>query len=101
MKNFSALRPFDSASLVVVPREPGVYLIYDRDGPVYGGRTKDLSRRLREHLLQFGSAKVAELIRAGIPLRFSFLMMDTAEIHEAEGTLIAQLGLTDFANIVH
>jgi hypothetical protein len=102
MKDFSALKPFDPASiLVVVPRTPGLYLIYDQSGPIYGGRSKDLSRRLREHVHQRGSVKIAALIQAGEPLRFSFLPMDIAEIRDAEATLVAQLGLTQYANIVH
>ena len=101
MKNFSPLRSFEVISLVGVPRVPGIYLICDKNGPVYGGRSKELARRLREHLFQFGSVRVAELIRAGIPLRFSFLPLDITQIHEAEAILIAQIGLTDYANIVH
>jgi hypothetical protein len=101
LAEFSDPRPFEESSLLSVFDVPGVYLIYDSNGPVYGGRSKALRRRLLEHLRGRGNKNVAHLMMAGKPLRFSILTLYSNETREVEAALIASLGLTRFANMIH
>ena len=96
---FRKLLPFVKESVKRVPRESGVYILYERSGqPVYVGRSRrNIRERLLCHLSQRGNRKIAMAIRQGIPLKFEYEPMISVE--QVEAVLIRELGTSRFYNL--
>lgn len=86
------IKPFNSGNVNSAPESGGIYCIYDetaRDMPAYLGRSKNIRRRLKEHLSGRGSKSVAMLIDHNHKLWFSFGHSDNP--HGAEAAELARL----------
>jgi excinuclease UvrABC nuclease subunit len=93
---------FNAMNLAAVPRQPGVYIIYDLGGPVYVGRSRvNIHRRLHSHLYGTGNRNIAMARRVGgaSSLTFTFCCLPAAEQATVESILIAALGVGNFANL--
>ena len=96
--------PFDAQHVAAVPRQSGVYVIYDIAGPIYAGRSKvDIHRRLQSHLNGTGNRNLALARRVGAAssLSFTYCYLPSAEQADVERVLIATLGVAKFANLRH
>lgn len=94
--------PFDAVHVATVPRQSGVYIIYDLAGAVYAGRSRvDIHRRLLSHLHGSGNRNIAIAGRlgAGSSLTFTYCCLPAAEQADVERVLIAALGVGKFANL--
>jgi excinuclease UvrABC nuclease subunit len=87
------------ANVLLVPRGPGVYIIYNRDGePFYVGRSRvSIHDRLRCHAARTGSQKVREALNRGEMLTFEWEEMLSPE--QAEAQLINALGVIAAGNL--
>ena len=99
MSIFMQRLPFDPASVVGVPRAPGVYIIRLRDGtPFYIGRSRrDIHERLWRHVTGTGSRRVMEALSRHEPLEFEYQEMISVE--QAEAMLIRELGTIRLGNL--
>ena len=98
---FSPRRSFDFAGMTTVPREPGVYVVYDLAGPVYVGRSRvSIRDRLMAHVTGRGNRNLALARHVGASgsLTFSYLC-GVASVEQAEAQLIRTLGVARFANL--
>ena len=94
--------PFDARHIRAVPRQSGVYIIYDLAGPIYAGRSRvDIHRRLESHLKGTGNRNVAMACRVGAAssLTFTYCCLPAAIQADVESILIAALGVGKFANL--
>ena len=85
--------PLRRARGVLVPDEPGVYLIHDLRGILYAGRTVRLQRRFEEHCLARGNELLwlAQRSAFGV-LAFSWtLVRDKRRRAQLERALVAWL----------
>ena len=82
-----------------VPKQPGVYIIYDGRGrPFYVGRSRvSIFYRLRCHASGSGSRKVRDALKRREKLTFEWEEMDSPE--QAEAQLIAELGTLAAGNL--
>jgi GIY-YIG catalytic domain len=96
--------PFSVKHVKSVPREPGVYIIFDLAGPIYVGRSsRDMRRRLQSHLKGTGNKNIALARRVGAAesLTFSYCPLPATATREVEAHLIAEMGVTKYANLRH
>lgn len=97
------LLAFNKANVGAVPRESGVYIIYEPTGPFYVGRSgSDIHARLTAHLNERGNAnvKLARRIReVAETLTFTYVVIPQANQREVESALIALLGSATRANM--
>jgi hypothetical protein len=95
---FMARRRFDAINVNLVPRAPGVYIIYRTGTPVYIGRSGvDIHRRLQAHLTGRGNRGIAHAMRRGTSLEFEWQELGSPE--QAEAILIRELGVTAYFNM--
>ena len=94
---FRSLLPFSAVQIKDAPKEPGVYIVYDRGLPFYVGRSRvSMYKRLRRHLRGSGNRGVAAAVRSGVNLHFEFQTMISPEQGEAQ--LIDFLHVLEAAN---
>jgi hypothetical protein len=86
-----------------VPKESGVYIIYEPSGPFYVGRSgSNIRARLNAHLTGHGNAnvKLARKLREVAPtLTFTYFLVPKESQREVESALIAFLGVARMANM--
>ena len=92
----SMLQPFDHEHINLSPELPGVYIIYDRDIPVYVGRSA-VSIRERLHAHKEGRGNwFLRLIGPSPTVSFEYETMLSGE--QAESKLIRLLRTKRYAN---
>jgi excinuclease UvrABC nuclease subunit len=97
---FGFLRPFDESHVDRVPAMSGVYVIYERAGPIYVGRSRvNIRGRLRHHLRGTGNRVIAQALRLGTGLSLRFEHQTMISVEQAEAQLIEALGTSKFANL--
>lgn len=97
---FMRRKPFTAINVSTVPKEAGVYIIYDRASreAVYVGRSRvSIYDRLNKHVTGLGSRKIAEVIRRRVELDFEYQVLGSPE--QAEAQLIQALGTTRLFNL--
>ena len=99
----SQLPAFNLANIAKVPKESGVYIIYEPAGAFYVGRSgSDIRRRLLAHLAGTGSrnVKLARKIKeVAASLTFAYALIPKTNQREVESFLIASLGTARLANM--
>ena len=102
--NRAMREPFTAIHVAKVPRQAGVYVIYDLAGAIYAGRSGvDIHRRLYAHVTGSGNRNIAlaRRVGAGSSLSFTYCCLPKVEQRQVESLLIAALGVGKFANLRH
>ena len=77
---------------IAVPRNPGIYLIYDLRGPLYIGKTSNLRRRFEEHIVDSHNSALATALRNGFgEILFTWILVAPEELAEIERHAITTL----------
>ena len=100
--NVSSRIPFIPCFVGDVPKEPGVYIVFDLAGPIYAGRSRvDIHRRLASHLAGRGNKNLAMARRVGAAasLTFTYCVLPAAQQADVERILIASFGVAKYANL--
>jgi predicted GIY-YIG superfamily endonuclease len=97
------LPAFNVANIANVPRESGVYIIFEPAGAFYVGRSGvDIRRRLFAHLTGTGSQNVKlarKINEVAASLTFTYALIPRVNQREVESYLIAALGTARLANM--
>jgi predicted GIY-YIG superfamily endonuclease len=85
--------PFRRTSDLLVPPQPGVYILHDLRGALYVGRTCSLSRRFQEHEAQPTNPLIAKARQHAVgPLLFSWIAVpDAKRLRAVEAELVEAL----------
>jgi len=96
---FRRLEQFQLTEVLLAPQQPGVYIIYFKDGtPFYVGRSRvSIHDRLWKHVRGKGSSKIKEALEKGTPFQFEYEEMISVE--QSEAILIKELGVMAFGNL--
>ena len=75
-----------------VPRDPGIYLIYDLRCPLYIGQTGNLRRRFEEHIVDSHNSALHTALRDGFSeILFTWILVAPEELAEVERHAITTL----------
>lgn len=96
---FRPKKPLDVVNLGGVPRAPGVYIVYRKNGPPFyvGRSTTSIYDRLYAHASTRGSRKIREAILRSEELEFEWEELWSP--HQAEAILISRLGTIASGNL--
>ncbi|MGH9433484.1 MAG: hypothetical protein ACRD3T_18290, partial [Terriglobia bacterium] len=97
---FMTLQAFDAARVAGVPKEPGVYVVYQmplgKTKSFYVGRSREsMYDRLLHHLRGTGSRKIATANKAGLVFEYQSMI----SVEQAEAILIRELNTRGFGNL--
>ena len=91
MAGWQRLQQFNKSWVDAIPPGTcGVYVIHQFTRPLYVGRSRDIKRRLQEHLAFRGNRYVTMALRNNDYLTFTYL--EVMSERQAEKELIAALG---------
>lgn len=90
----------------IPPATAGVYVIHQVNRPLYVGKSRDIGKRLLEHLAERGNRYVAMAVRNRDYLTFTYLELQSeaqaekALIDALGGPVLPGLGPLQLANLV-
>ncbi|WP_373690656.1 GIY-YIG nuclease family protein [Endozoicomonas sp. ISHI1] len=84
---------FTQGHKLVVPDQPGVYVIHDLRGPLYVGKTERLSRRFSQHYYGSHNRPLRNALNISVgSVRFSWIICNNSiRLNELEQEVITML----------